>query len=198
MSRTVTVFYALASPWAYLAWQRFQDLRAASGARADYRLIKVAEVFKVSGGLPLGQRAAQRQAYRLMELRRWRDHLGVPLNLEPRFFPVDEQRAARMVIAHGQAGGDVAELSHALLRAVWAEERNIADPATLTAIATEQGLDGAALLQAADSTVVGDAHQANTDQAIAAGVFGVPTFAVGDELFWGQDRLDFLARALRS
>ncbi len=198
MNRTVTVFYALASPWAYLAWQRFQDLCAASGTHADYRLIKVAEVFKVSGGLPLGQRAPQRQAYRLMELRRWRDHLGVPLNLKPRFFPVDEQRAARMVIAHGRAGGDVATLSHAMLRAVWIEERDIADPATLTLIATEQGLDGAALQQSADSTVVGDAYQANTDQAIATGVFGVPTFAVGDELFWGQDRLDFLARALHA
>lgn len=89
----------------------------------------------------------------------------------------------------------MAALSHAFLRAVWAQERDIADPATLAAIAGEQGL-GSDLLDAAQSQAVTDAHQANTEAAIAQGVFGVPTFVIGEELFWGQDRLDFVARAL--
>jgi 2-hydroxychromene-2-carboxylate isomerase len=82
------------------------------------------------------------------------------------------------------------------MRAVWAEERNIADPATLVAIADEQGLDGQDLLTAAGDPAVAAAYQANTEAAIAAGVFGAPTFVIGEELFWGQDRLDFVARAL--
>jgi carboxymethylenebutenolidase len=196
MTKAVTVFYSLNSPWTYLAWPRFRALVDRTGASPDYRPIRVAEAFKVSGGLPLAERPRQRQAYRMMELRRWRAHLAMPLNLEPRFFPVDDRRAAGMVIALGQRGGDVAALSEALLRAVWAEERDIADPATLAVIAGEQGLAGEGLLAAAQEPAVIAAYDANTEIAITEGVFGVPTFAIGDELFWGQDRLDFVARAL--
>ncbi|MGH6914691.1 MAG: 2-hydroxychromene-2-carboxylate isomerase [Geminicoccales bacterium] len=196
MTGSVTIYYSLNSPWTYLAWQRLRDLVQSSGADARYRPINVLEAFKVSGGLPLAERPRQRQAYRLMELRRWRDHLQVPLHLEPRYFPADERLAAGMVIALGQRGGDMAALSHAFLRAVWAQERDLADPATLVAITGEQGL-GSDLLDAAQSQAVTDAHRANTEAAIAEGVFGVPTFVIGEELFWGQDRLDFVARALQ-
>jgi 2-hydroxychromene-2-carboxylate isomerase len=198
MSKAVAVYYSLGSPWTYLGWQRFRALVAKTGASADYRPARMAEVFKVSGGLPLGERPRQRQAYRMMELRRWREHLGIPLHLEPRFFPVDDRQAAHMVIALGRRGGDMAALSEALMRAVWAEQRNIADPATLVAIADEQGLKGEDLLAAAGDPAVAAAYQANTEAAIAAGVFGAPTFVIGEELFWGQDRLDFVARALEA
>ena len=196
MAHTVTVYYALQSPWTYLGWQRWRDLAAGTGAEVSYRPIKMAPVFAASGGLPLAQRPKQRQAYRLMELERWRKHLGVPLNLHPRYFPVDEASAAAMVIALGQQGGDVGRLSQAMMAAVWAEERNLAERATLLAIADEQDEDGAALLAAAAGTAVQRAYDANTEAALGAGVFGVPTFQIGDELFWGQDRLDFVARAL--
>ena len=198
MSKAITVYYALTSPWTYLAWPRFRALAERTGARPDWRPIRVLEVFKVSGGLPLAERQAQRQAYRLMELRRWREHLGMPLNLEPRFFPVDDRQAAAMVIALGRSGGDMAALSEAFLRAVWAEERDLSDQATLAAIAREQGLDAAYLLAAAQEPAVTEAYGANTEAAIVAGVFGVPTFVIGEELFWGQDRLDFVGRALES
>jgi carboxymethylenebutenolidase len=193
----VTVFYALQSPWTYLGWQRFRDLAAETGAEVSYRPIKMAPVFAASGGLPLAKRPKQRQAYRLMELERWRRHLGVPLNLHPRHFPVDEAQAAAMVVALGRQGGDVGRLSQAMMTAVWAEEKDIADRATLLAIAAGQGLDGAALLAAAHEPAVQADYDANTEAALAAGVFGVPTFQIGEELFWGQDRLDFVARALR-
>ena len=196
MSRQVTVYYALQSPWTYLGWARFRELAAKAAAEVDYRPIAMAPVFAASGGLPLAKRPQQRQTYRLMELKRWQQHLGVPLNLHPRHFPVDEALAARMVIAHGQADGDVGRLSQAMLTAVWAEERDLADRPTLLAIAAEQDLDGGALLEAAASAAVQATYHANTEAAIAAGVFGVPTFQIGDELFWGQDRLDFVAAAL--
>jgi 2-hydroxychromene-2-carboxylate isomerase len=196
MTKEVTVYYALQSPWTYLGWARLRELVARAGATAHYRPIQSGPMFEASGTLPLAKRPKQRQAYRLMELRRWRDHLGVPLNLQPKYFPVDESLAARMAIAHHRRGGDIAALSQALMAAVWAEERDLADRATLLEIAREQGVDGPALLEAAQDQAVQGAYEANTRMAIEQGVFGVPTFAINDELFWGQDRLDFVARAL--
>ncbi len=198
MSKTVTVYYALQSPWTYLGWPGLRDLAAEKDLNIVYRPIKMAPVFAASGGLPLAKRPAQRQAYRMMELKRWRDVLGLPLTLQPTFFPTDENQGALMVIAHEQDGGDADGLSFAMMRAVWAEERDLSDQATLKAIAAEQGLDGDALLAASKEKSVTDAYEANTEAALHAGVFGVPTFAVGDELFWGQDRLDLLARTLAS
>lgn len=196
MSKTVTVYYALQSPWTYLGWPRFLDLVAETSLRVDYRPIKMAPVFAASGGLPLAKRPAQRQAYRMMELKRWRDVLDLPLTLEPKFFPTDEQQGALVTIAHGQEGGDIGCLSYAMMRAVWAEERDLSDEATLLAITDQQGLDGKALLTASRTKPIADAYDGNTEAALKAGVFGVPTFAMDDELFWGQDRLDLLARAV--
>jgi 2-hydroxychromene-2-carboxylate isomerase len=196
MTKEVTVYYALQSPWTYLGWARLRELVARSGAIAHYRPIQIAPVFEASGTLMLAQRPRQRQAYRLMELRRWREHLGVPLNLQPKHFPVDEALAARMAIAHRQRGGDIAAFSQALMTAVWAEERDLADRATLLQIAREQGADGPTLLEATEQSAVREEYDANTRAAIDQGVFGLPTFVIGDELFWGQDRLDFVARAL--
>jgi 2-hydroxychromene-2-carboxylate isomerase len=196
MGKRVEVYYTHASPWTYLGWARFRDIAARAGAEPVYRPVSFGEIFPVSGGLPLAKRAPQRRAYRLMELRRWSAHLGVPINLEPRFFPVDDAPAARLAIAHREAGGDPAPLSGALLAAVWTQERDIADPDTLRAVADEQGLDGAALLAAAEAVEVAAAYAADTRAAIERGVFGAPTFVIDGELFWGQDRLDFVERAL--
>jgi carboxymethylenebutenolidase len=131
-----------------------------------------------------------------MELRRWRDHLGLPFSLHPKHFPVDESLAARMAIAHRQHGGDIAAFSQAMMTAVWAEERDLADRATLLQIAREQGADVPTLLEAAQDRAVQREYDANTQAAIDQGVFGMPTFVIAGELFWGQDRLDFVARAL--
>ena len=196
MTSQPTVFYALTSPWTFLGWARLRGIVARHGVLPDYRPIFMAPVFEVSGGLPLGQRPKQRQAYRLMELERWRKRLGIELNLHPRFFPADDRLAARMVIAHQQQGGDIAALSEAVMAGVWQRQQDIADPATLREIAAGQGLDGEALLAAAEQPAVRERHDANTRYAIDCGVFGVPTVMIGDELFWGQDRLDFVEETL--
>jgi 2-hydroxychromene-2-carboxylate isomerase len=196
MTKQVAVYYALQSPWTYLGWTRLRELVARTGATAHYRPVQSGPMFEASGTLPLAKRPKQRQAYRLMELRRWRDHLGVQLNLHPKHFPVDESLAARMAIAHRQHGGDIAALSQAMMSAVWAEERDLADRDTLLEIAREQGADGPALLAAAQAPTVQQEYDANTQAAIDQGVFGMPTYVIDDELFWGQDRLDFVARAL--
>ncbi len=169
--------------------------RDATGREIAVKPVDYGVIFPQSGGLPLGKRAPQRQAYRLMELRRWKAHVGVPLTVQPKFFPVDANPAALAIVAAAPSGADAQmRLAGAILRALWAEEQNIADPATLRAAAAKVGLDGDKLLAAAPGAKA--QFDAFTQEALARGVFGAPTYTYRDELFWGQDRLDFLERAL--
>ena len=196
MPEVIDHYYSLVSPWTYLGGPRLDAIARRAGAAVDHKPADFGSIFPASGGLPLARRAPQRQAYRLLELGRWRDFLGVELNLRPRHFPAPDDLAARVVVAAKRAGADAGRLSHAILRAVWAEERDVADPGTLRAVAAENGLDGAALLAAAETAAVREEYAANTAEAIARGVFGAPSYVHRGELFWGQDRLDFLERAL--
>jgi 2-hydroxychromene-2-carboxylate isomerase len=196
MAVTIDYFFSLISPWAYLGSERFQEMVRRHGARVAYKPVELGKVFAATGGVPLAKRGAARQAYRLTELARWRDFLSLPLHIQPRFFPADESLAARMVIAADRQGLDVGPMTSAILRGVWAEERDIADRCTLAQIAACCGFDADALLDAANGEEVGAEYARNTEEAIARNVFGSPTYAIGDVLFWGQDRLEFLERAL--
>ncbi len=200
MSKTVEYFLAPQSPWAYLGHPRFMDIVRQTGAKVLLKPADVNKVFSVSGGVPVAQRPAQRQAYRLDELRRWSAHLQRPLNLHPKFFPVNGEPGAKLMIAALQANGTEAALAlaGALGSAVWAEEKNIADPETLADIANGLGLDGAALLALSAGEAVAADYARNTEDAIAANVFGVPWYRVDGEGFWGQDRLDFVERLLKA
>ena len=119
------------------------------------------------------------------------------MNLHPRFFPVDANDAARLLIAVDMAeGGDAAmRLAEALMRAVWAEEQNIADPRVLQATLEAAALPST-LLEAAQSQAVHERYEADSQAAIEAGVFGSPSYVIDGEVFWGQDRLDFVERRL--
>jgi 2-hydroxychromene-2-carboxylate isomerase len=195
--RVIDYYDSMSSPWTYLGHLRFLDLAHRFDLTVRHKPMDLLKVWSVSGGLPLKQRAQQRQAYRHQELRRWRELLGTPCNLDPAFHPVADRRACYLVIAAMQQKLDWKKLTHAVLRAVWVEERNIADHPTLAAIADESGMDGNALLAGTDKPEVQAEYQANTDEAMARGVFGAPTYIFDDELFWGQDRLDMLEWRLR-
>ena len=198
MGKTVTYYLAPQSPWTYLGHARLVALAAASEVRIDIKPFDLGRVFSVSGGLPLAKRAPQRQAYRLAEMARWAKFLDVPLNVQPRFFPVPPEQAAKFIIAARTSLGEEISLAlaGAIMRALWAEEKNIADEATLVQVADLCGMDGHMLLKSAATAGVQEQYDRNTDDAIAANVFGAPWYVVGDEAFWGQDRLDFVERAL--
>jgi 2-hydroxychromene-2-carboxylate isomerase len=197
MSGHVDYYFTPISPFVYLGHARFVAIARRHGATIAVKPINLGQVFPVSGGLPLSKRAPQRQAYRLVELKRWSHHLGVPLNPQPAHFPISADLASRWVLAALEQSVDVAlDLALAQGRAVWAEDRNIADAATLAAIATAQGLDAAALAERANAADIAMRYAVLTQEAIDRGVFGAPTYVCGGELFWGQDRLDFLDRAL--
>ena len=197
MSKTVQYFFAPQSPWAYLGHERFVAMAHARGALIDIKPFDLGKVFSVSGGLPLAKRAPQRQAYRLLELRRHADFLGLPLNVKPRYFPVADGDAARLIIAVGlHDGADVAmKVAGAIFTALWAQERHIGSEKVLAELLAECGLD-AARLEQSYSQAVQERYENNTAEAIEAGVFGAPSYVLEGELFWGQDRLDFLARRL--
>jgi len=190
--KLIDYFDSMSSPWTYLGHLRFMNLAHRFGLTIRHKPMDLLKVWSVSGGLPLKQRARQRQAYRHQELRRWSELLGLPCNLEPAHHPVADRRACYMVIAAMQRGLDWSALSNAILRAVWVEDRDIADHATLIAIANENSMDGQALLAATEDAAVQAEYQSNTEEAIRIGVFGAPTYVFDGELFWGQDRLQML------
>jgi 2-hydroxychromene-2-carboxylate isomerase len=198
MARSVDYYFTPQSPWAYLGHERFARIADAAGATVNLLPADYGKVFPVSGGLPLGQRAPQRQAYRLVDLARFSRLLNKPMNLKPKFFPVSGDDAARLLIAVNRQDGAQAamKLGGAIFAAVWEQERDIADAATLARLLAEHGLPAERLAQSRQADVQ-QQYEANTQRAIEAGVFGAPTYVIDGEIFWGQDRLDFVEQALR-
>lgn len=199
MAKVCEYFFSPQSPWTYLGHERFLTLAKQYGVQVDVKPIDLGKVFSVSGGLPLAKRPPQRQAYRLVELKRWSEFLQIPLNPQPTFFPVPGDPAAKLIIATRLAlGTDAAcRVAGAIMRALWAEDRNIGDADTLAAIAGENGLDGKTLMKSSETASVQGEYERYTDEAIAANVFGSPWYVVDGEGFWGQDRLDFVERAFK-
>jgi len=194
----VDYYFSPQSPWTYLGHERFSELARRAGARIHVLPVDLGgKVFPVSGGLPLAKRAPQRQAYRLVELRRYSEWLGVPMNIKPRYFPVSPDDAAKLIIAVDLKDGTDAAMrvAGAVMRALWVEERNIADEATLASIVAEQNLP-AARMDDAHTQAVHERYERDTERAIEAGVFGAPSYVIDGEIFWGQDRLDFVERRL--
>ena len=198
MGLHVDYFVSLNSPWTHLGAARIEAMTARHGASMRIHPVDFGTIFPASGGLPLPKRAPQRQAYRLMELRRWREALGIPITVQPRYFPAREQPAASCVIAVRETIGDAPAiaLAHRVLKALWEEEKDTGDTATLTDLIGEVGLDADALLALAGEPRWAERRAADSEAALARGVFGAPSFVIGDEIFWGQDRLEFVEKRL--
>lgn len=191
----IEYFLTPMSPWVYLAGDRLEAIAARQGASIRYVPLDAPALFPRTGGQVLAERHESRKAYRLQELARWSKRLGMKLDLQPFFFPVNPAPASYAIIsAQAAGGGDLAGLVRAFPRAVWAEGRNIADDEVVKAILSENGFDPAVadrgMFTAADTYV------RNLEEAVSRGVFGVPFYIVGEEKFWGQDRLELLEEFL--
>lgn len=193
---SIEYYFSVASPWSYLGSERLIRIARAYNVSVKVIPIDLTRVFAASGGLEYEKRSVQRRVYRQVELERWSRRLKVPITLRPRYYPVDRRPASYLLIAARRGNGDILKLSHAILRAIWCEDRNLADWNTLAEIADREGFNGRALLLAAQDPSVAHEFETDTDEAIAKQVFGAPTYILNGELFWGQDRLDFLEEAL--
>ena len=200
----LSCYYSLSSPWAYFGGPRLKDVVRRHRVKLALKPFDFQDVVPRTGGVPLRTRPEPRRTYHALELDRWRKHLGMPLNLVPRHYPQDgnppgwNKPPGWMVIAAQERGLDAPRLSRALLRGLWAEERNTADPQVGIAIANENELPGAELQAAETSEPVQRLYKTYSDEAERLGVFGAPTYVLNGERFWGQDRLEFVDRALAS
>lgn len=190
MEEIVDYYMAPSSPWTYLGHARFGEIAQRHGAVVRVKPVDYGVIFPQSGGLPLVKRAPQRQAYRLAELKRWGVHLGVPINIQPKHFPVNATPASCLILGAPDAARFA--LAGALLAALWTAEADIADPGTLARIAAQHGIDDAPAAIRIGTALFSEM----TEEALKRGVFGAPTYVVRDEPFWGQDRLEFVDRAL--
>ncbi len=190
----IDYYFSVLSPFSYLAGMRLETIAAKRQAAVAYKPINIARVFAETGGTAPKDRHPSRRDYRLRDIARTALALDMPVNPEPAHWPTDPVPASVAIIAAQRAGFSVGVLAHAFLRACWAEERDIADPATVAAILEANGVAPSALDPHLDGAPA--AFDANTTEAIARGVFGAPFYVVGDEKFWGGDRLAHLDQHL--
>jgi 2-hydroxychromene-2-carboxylate isomerase len=194
--RRLDYFFSVSSPWAYMGHARLLALAERHDLDLAYKPVYLGNIFAETGGLPVPKRHPARQRYRLVELQRWRDHLGLAFNVRPKFWPFDVNLADRFVIAVVMSGADPGPVLARAFAAVWEREQNLADEATLLRLAADSGLQGPALLAAARSEAAEQAYEQNFRDAVASDVFGSPSYVLDGEVFWGQDRLGLLDEAL--
>jgi 2-hydroxychromene-2-carboxylate isomerase len=192
----IDYYFSVLSDWAYFGGERLERLARRYGARINHMPMRLVAVYAGTGGIILQKRSKQRQDYRVVELVRWRDYLGIPIELFPKHYPTDDQLSSCMIIAAKLSGVDCGVLANAILRAIWVENRDIADPDTLRKLADGLGMDGAALLAGARADATVETYDRYTQEAQERGVFGSPFYFLGEEAYWGQDRLQFLEAAL--
>lgn len=188
----IDYFFATYSPFTYLAGERLEEIAARHGQTINYKPFDVVGIFARSGGTPLPERPECRKAYRLQELQRQANKHGMPITLHPAHFPANGAPSAYAVIAAQKAGGgDLGKLAHAITRACWVEERDIADDAVIRELLEQAGFDPS--LADSGLLVGAETYAANLEEALARGVFGAPFYITeDDQRFWGQDRLEDL------
>ena len=191
----IDYFMITLSPFCYLAGDELEQIAEKHGATIAYKPVNLLQIFAATGGIVPADRHPARQAYRMQELTRVAKAKGLPINLKPAFFPSNPVPSCYSVInAQNSGGGDVAGLCQSFLRACWAEEKDVAEDIVLRACLTENGFDPDLVNSGLLSGAV--VFERNTEEAIKKGVFGAPTYVVGDQIFWGQDRLSYLDKYL--
>jgi 2-hydroxychromene-2-carboxylate isomerase len=193
----IEYFYGIPSPFAYLGSTKLQSIVKKYNAEVIEKPCDlVGGIFTKTGGLPVPQRSPQRQKYRLDELKRWSEFLNIKINLKPKFFPPEDPHIPGKYTIAANLLGTKLVFGHELLKQIWSEEKDISDEKNIEIVGNLFNLNFQELSDLAKSDKVSKIYQDNTEEAVAKNVFGAPTYIYNNELFWGQDRLDFLERAL--
>ena len=195
----IEYYYGFPSPFAFLGLKKFQEIAKKYNAEIIEKPCDlVAGIFAKTGGIPVPQRSPQRQKYRLDELKRWSTFLNIKINIQPKYFPPkDPHLPTKFTIAADLLGIKLI-FGQELLKYVWCDEKDISDEKNIEEVSKMCNLDFKELSLLAKSEKVSKIYKDNTEEAVAKNVFGAPTYIYNNELFWGQDRLDFLERALKN
>lgn len=198
MTKAIDYYFICSSPYAYLGHKAFRDLAARHGATIRYRPIDIGGVWANSGSVPLRERPPLRQRYRRIELQRFAEWRDLPLNLNPKYFPVDSALADKIAIALVEKGKDPAAFVWRAHCGVWANEEDIADAVQLAIYLEAEGHDAQPLIEFAQGARAEEIRQENTREAAEGDAVGAPVYVYRGEPFWGQDRLDLLERMLQT
>ena len=194
MAKTVEFYFDCGSSYSYIAYKALPAIAAAQGAQIAWRPMLLGGVFKATGNHSPADIPAKRK-WMDQDLQRWAARYGVVFKRNPHF-PINTLTLMRGAVGMQMRGGDFHKYVETIFHAMWAEPRNLGDPQELAAVLRQAGFDADAFQSLVNDPAVKDELKKNTEQAVARGVFGAPTFFVGEEMFWGQDRLDFVAAAL--
>jgi 2-hydroxychromene-2-carboxylate isomerase len=198
MSRSIDYYFTATSPWTYIGHDLFMEIAKRHALKVNYKPAAFGKVFAATGGLPLPERPPVRQRYRLMELQRWRDRRGLTFNIRPRHWPFDVTLLDRAIIAIINRDNDPDLFMRLVFDAIWEEERNLDNPEEVAALLEERGYDAQSILEEARGPGTEAVYLLNLENALAADIFGAPSYVLDGEVFWGQDRLELLDDALSS
>lgn len=198
MAPTIDYFFTAISPFAWLGHETLMAIAERHGKQVAFRPFDLPGVWNISGSVPLGERSPTRRRYRHLELQRIAELRGLALNPSPKHFPVDPELADRCVIAAAEPGSRPSGFVFRLGEAVWTRDLDISDEAVLADLLEAQGHDAARVLEKAKAPATGETRRANTQAAIEADAIGAPSYVYRGEVFWGQDRLEYLDRMIAS
>ena len=198
MPRQIDYYFSLQSPWAYIGHALFRDVVATYDLEVNHKPVVLVDLFSETGGQPLLKRHPVRQRYRMVELQRWRDKRGLQFKLQPANWPFNARLADGLVVAAIEAGHDPDPFLRRAFAGVWEDQLNLADAATLVRLADDSGLPGKALVERSGRDEIGQKYEQNRQDALSVDVFGSPAYVLDGEVFWGQDRIELLADALKS
>ena len=196
--RTIDFYFSFVSLYTYIGYEAFQDLVNRYDLEVNYKPIDLHAVFSAGGGLPVSKRPPQRQAYRFVEMQRWRLARNIPLVLKPKHHPSDPVIGHRMLLAALKEGTDVRQFIGNALKILWVNDLDIQDPKVMVQVANQSGLKGEVLLEKSQDAAIQTDIDSLTQEAVQRQVFGTPFFFYRDEPFWGQDRLEMLEDMIRS
>jgi 2-hydroxychromene-2-carboxylate isomerase len=196
--RTIDFYFSFISLYTYIGYEAFQDLVNRYDLEVNYKPIDLHAVFSAGGGLPVSKRPPQRQAYRFVEMQRWRLARNIPLVLKPKHHPSDPVIGHRMLLAALKEGADVRQFVGNALKILWVNDLDIQDPKVMVQVANQSGLKGEVLLEKSQDAAIQTDIDSLTQEAVQRQVFGTPFFFYRDEPFWGQDRLEMLEDMIRT
>ena len=196
MAEPIDYYFTSLSPFSYLGHRALIEMSERTGAAINFKPVKLMELWAQSGAVPPGQRPEVRQRYRILELQRVALFRNVCLNVKPAHFPTDPSIADLSICAIVASGGDPAGFAEAVGRALWQQDEQIADEAVISRILADTGHDADTVMAAASTDEISAIRDANTASALAADAVGAPAYVYKGEVFWGQDRLEYLEQMI--